>query len=272
MQIKREEFLDELNEEAKLRLYVRKAIQVISERKKTQKKQRLNEQKALRSLVKKLVSEAAVSDPEESPHQSTGINVLEGLLKKIIPILEDEFKKLTTSKEQRLSFRAHVLNAVKDTLAPPRVTDKADTDKSKMVSISEQDSLDITIGDTDGKPGEFIDIEPSAPKSDKDLEKDKFSLEGEDETGRDMAYDTFKRIETNIVDAWDILYADEDKELFYDYLITNLKLYFDKFEDELQVTLPEPTTPEYEEEVSAAEAENMGAEGELGTPEEEMPL
>ena len=37
MQIKREEFLDELNEEAKLRLYVRKAIQVISERKKTQK-------------------------------------------------------------------------------------------------------------------------------------------------------------------------------------------------------------------------------------------
>ena len=272
MQIKREDFLKELNEEIQLRQYVRNAIRVMKERDEKTKKQTLNEQKSLRNIVRKLVSEAKVSDPEEAPHKSTGINVLEGLLKKIIPILEDEFKKLTTSKEQRLSFRAHVLRAVKDVLAPPRVTDKADARHQKMVSISEQESIDVTIGDTDGKPGEFIDIEPSAPKSEKDTEKEEFSLTGEDETGRDMAYDTFKRIETNIVDAWDILYADEDKELFYDYLITNLKLYFDKFEDELQTTLPEPTTPEYEEEVASIESEEMGEEGALGAETEEMAL
>ena len=33
----------------------------------------------------------------------------------------------------------------------------------------------------------------------------------------------------------------EDQELFYDYLIANLKLYFDKFEEELSGSLDEPT-------------------------------
>jgi hypothetical protein len=61
------------------------------------------------------------------------------------------------------------------------------------------------------------------------------------------------------------MYTDEDKELFYDYLVTNLKMHFDRFEKELQRDLPEPTTPEYEEEAAAAEAEEMGAQ-------EEMPL
>ena len=36
--------------------------------------------------------------------------------------------------------------------------------------------------------------------------------------------------------------------MFYDYLITNLKLYFDRFEEDLSMSLPqEPTTDTYEE-------------------------
>ena len=38
-----------------------------------------------------------------------------------------------------------------------------------------------------------------------------------------------------------------DKKIFVDYLITNMKLYFDKFEGELATELSEPTTPEYEQ-------------------------
>ena len=56
-----------------------------------------------------------------------------------------------------------------------------------------------------------------------------------------------------------MLSNEEDQRLFYDYLITNLKLYFDKFEDELQPSLPEPTTDEYE-----AEAEKDDVEDEAG--------
>ena len=268
MYFDRQEFIEVVNEEKILRGYVKKAIKIVHERKQSAKNLILEEKNKLRSIIKTLVAEAKVSDPEEAPHDSTGINVLEGLLKKIIPIIEDEFKKLTTSAEQRISFRSHIINAVKDSLAPPKVTDKADV--QARVALSEQNDVDITIQDTDGEEG-FIDIQPGEKKSDKEVEKGEFSLEGEDETGRDMAYDTFKRIESNIVDAWDMLYADEDKELFYDYLITNLKLYFDKFETELKTNLPEPTTPEYEEEKSAAE-ETPGAEedfpAEEGTEED----
>jgi hypothetical protein len=40
----------------------------------------------------------------------------------------------------------------------------------------------------------------------------------------------------------------QDKDVFYDYLVTNMLLYFDKFEDELQNDLSPVSTPEYEEE------------------------
>jgi len=57
-------------------------------------------------------------------------------------------------------------------------------------------------------------------------------------------------------------------------LITNLKLYFDKFEDELQSTVPEPTTPEYEEEKKKKEASLGAAEAspEEAPEEEATPL
>ena len=51
----------------------------------------------------------------------------------------------------------------------------------------------------------------------------------------------------------------EDKgiNVFEDYLLTNLKLYFDRFEEELQPTVPEPESPDYEgaEEAPAEEEE-----------------
>ena len=55
-------------------------------------------------------------------------------------------------------------------------------------------------------------------------------------------------MENQIVDAYDMLADEEDKKIFYDYLLTNLLLYFDKFEDELSTESVETSTPEYEEE------------------------
>ena len=43
-----------------------------------------------------------------------------------------------------------------------------------------------------------------------------------------------------------------------DYLITNLKLYFDKFEEEMNPTVTEPTTPEYEQEKQRKTKEDTG--------------
>ena len=45
-----------------------------------------------------------------------------------------------------------------------------------------------------------------------------------------------------------MLADEEDQEVFYEYLITNVLLYFDKFEDEIAEQVPDQTSPEYEKE------------------------
>lgn len=250
MEINREQFAEEM----KLRHFIRKAIQIVENKRKKAINEAKQQEVTLRGYIRQLISEASVQDSEEGPHKSTGINILEDLLKKIIPIVEIDFKKLTTSEEQRGSYRAHMIQGVKNLLAPAATTDQADSDEEvevedKFISVNEQDDeLQISVGD-EADPEEFIDVRgdnKEDQKSDEEIEKETFTITGEDETGRDMSYSTFKKIQGSILDSWEVLSNADDKELFYDYLLTNLKLYFDKFEDELKATLPEPTTPEYE--------------------------
>jgi hypothetical protein len=73
-----------------------------------------------------------------------------------------------------------------------------------------------------------------------------------------MAYNSFKKVENSIIDSYELLSNPEDQELFYDYLIANLKLYFDKFEDELADQVEEPTNQAYD---TAKEEEPAPDEG-----------
>ena len=93
MSINRDEFL----QEQILREYIRKRLI-------EKEKNRLTEETQLRKVIRRLLTEAEATD--EVPAESTGINVLADLLKKIIPTLEDGYKNLTTDKEQRDSFIA----------------------------------------------------------------------------------------------------------------------------------------------------------------------
>ena len=63
-----------------------------------------------------------------------------------------------------------------------------------------------------------------------------------------MAYSSFKKFEKAIIDAYDILDNNKDRDTFEDYLKTNVLLWRDRFEEVLSSNLPEPTTPEYEKE------------------------
>ena len=53
-----------------------------------------SEEKQLRAIIREFLKhelrEAATPDNDPAPHQSTGINVLEDLLKKIVPQDEDD--------------------------------------------------------------------------------------------------------------------------------------------------------------------------------------
>jgi len=55
----------------------------------------------------------------------------------------------------------------------------------------------------------------------------------------------------------------EDQEIFFDYLIANLKLYFDKFEGEIQPNVEEPTNQAYD-----TAKQEQPADGEEGGEEQ----
>jgi len=232
---------------------------------KTVKKKEFHQEQLAREAVKKMLSE----EMKDAPYANTGINELEQLLKRIIPVIEPDYKSLTTSSEQRDSFRAHIINAVANALSPDitssasdgiEIIDTPDEDEMALEEIDDaNEEVEISV-DTGNK---FIDIDPDAKEeeSPEDEEEEEFAIEGEDETGRNFAMGTWERIETNIVESYRKLSNPKDQDLFYDYLIANLKLYFDKFEDELANVVDEPESEIYDRESAASEDEAaMGAE------------
>lgn len=243
----------ELIEEIKLREYVRRAIKV---RYSKLIETRNNKERELRKIIRRLIE----ADTEKTQHRSTGINVLEDLLKKIIPVLEQDYKMLTTDTSQRKSFSAHIVTAIDNTLS----TDKA----MKMAEVKIIEEIEVELGSSSEGESEldtdaFIDI---GGENDEDSLQD---LGDDDKTGLNFAQATFDKIEKQITDAYSLLGNEEDQELFYKYLITNVKLYFDKFEEELKTTIEEPTTAEYEDEKEKADNE-PAAEEETGGEELEL--
>ncbi len=256
-------------EETALRENIRAMIRYVK-----QKKQK--DEYALRSVIRDMMDielknllEGQTPDVDPSPNKSTGINVLEELLKKIIPVLETDYKSLTTDNSQRESFRAHIINAVINTLTPAKVNTAAGDEEAELDALQEievDEEIEINVGDGVGGDDKFIDIRTDAEKAaDEDEEdedpRDSFGagVDG-DETGRNVAYQSFKKIEANIIDSYELLSNDEDQELFYDYLIANLKLYFDKFEGELASSVEEPTNQAYDMAKSEETPEVAGEE------------
>jgi len=245
-----------MNNETILRQIIRKKIKAT-----LLEKQRHED--ALRKVIRSILSEGDISDTH--PHRSTGINMLEDVLKKSIPTLRSDYKRLTTDKKQRDSFRAHIVKAVRDALMPSQVNDKyrqgseagepsallsepvgddAEFGELEEAGI-ELTEVDVDISDEEKKIPVEDDDEPSPE------EEFGMGLEDMDETGRNMAYTSFRKVSQYMLDAYDSLANPKDKEIFVDYLVTNLKLYFDKFESELSSTVEEPSTPEYEQAKSA---------------------
>jgi hypothetical protein len=160
------------------------------------------------------------------------------------------------------------VQAIVSTLAPVEANTKAG-DKEAAENEALEEEIDIEVGGEE-EDEKFIDIRSDSEKSAEEEPadpRDDFGIEGEDETGRNIAYATFKKIESSIIDSYELLSNAEDQELFYDYLIANVKLYFDKFETELTDTVEEPTNQAYDmakDEHSADLGEPTADEVELG--------
>ena len=255
--IDRNEFI----EEQLLRENIRKAIKVVKNKK---EKIGLQEERMLRSVVRKMLMEEKTPVADETPHEKTGINYLRTTLKKIVPTIKDAYLSLTTSEDQRKSYIAHLVNGIDNLLAPIEVNADAPL-AAPEVALGEGglEEIEVSVGGED--PEEFIDIGDMGLAGEEEVEEEDpededmtkmttgMNADDHDDTGRNAALATFKQIQGNIVYDFEQLAADEDRELYHDYLKTNILLWRDKFEDSLAQGMAEPSTPEYEAEIAGSQ-------------------
>lgn len=266
-----------------LRLFVRNVLQNLKRQQKTNLRQELKEFRKLRKEIRLFLREKQ----DTVQHNSTGINALEKLLSSIVPILEVGYKDLKTDANQRKSFKAHILRAIQNLLstasvyfsadkkangetppaatggpmlAPPPGAAPATPPAAQPTELKEVDGAEADPATLDGPDSDpaFIDVNKDK-KQEKPNPINAFqTVAGEDLTGRNFALETFKKIQKQILETYSLLSNEQDREVFYDYLLTNTKLYFDKFETELESTPVEPTTPEYEAEKAKIDASLQG--------------
>ena len=250
--IDRQQFVEEL----KLREQIRRAIKIIREKKEAKAKAILEEETKLRTIIRSLLNEK-----EGEGDESTGIAFLRRDLKKILPELEEAYTSLRTSIEQRKSYRAHVLNAIQNLITVSDTNFNATPDKDpgeESVGIEEQ--IDVNISDDPPDARKRIDIGREKPEEENEIDAEKakeeaeledFAIAGEDRTGAVEALRSMKQIENVIKKTYNGLFDPNDRDLYADYLLTNLQLYFDEFEEELQAVIPEPDNPDYDQRKAA---------------------
>ena len=216
---------------------------------------RILEEHSLRIHLRSMIFEQSllleVEDPTTDVHDNTGINTLKDLFKNtnILSTIRNVYKTLTTDEEQKKSFRAHLVQWTQDTLAPVKLND---TDSLDQAQVAEQNDVGIDVlGVNDEDRDKFISAsdgsEKDIPKSDKEEDEELTTISGEDTTGRNKAERVYPTIEKSIVDYYAELDNAEDQEMFYDYLIANMKLYFDKWDNESAKSITEPGSEEYDQ-------------------------
>lgn len=272
MNKKRENLLQDIA----LHEVAKKSVREMERLRRKERQVELIKEAKLRRMVRGLLNELKISN--KIPHDSTGINVLQQLLKKIVPVIEENYKSLTTSVEQRKSFRAHIIHAIINTVKPPRALRKAEVDyllgddlkpiqgPDDVQQIQEAE-MKINVGeaeDEDDKPPGFIDVNGAGEPD--EVEQFGSPLEGLnlDATGRNVAFECYRKVEKTVIEAYSLLDNDIDRQVFFNYLVTNVKLYMDRFETELRVTLGEPDNQVYSDIIGGATVPQ--GTGEQGIP------
>lgn len=252
------------------------------------------QEKRVRNIIRGILLKEASDVNFETMSQSTGINVLRQTIKKVSGILQRAYMTMTSSKQQRESFRAHILRNVVDLFIrvdllsdeneageSSEEMEQAKTKKSEPQALPKEptpaaeeepakgkeeleEEIDIDVDDdedVDSKPApvtapdqkgadaaNFAQLDKAEEQDlTKQVKAKEFiKLPGEDPTGRNIASETFPLISTGIAEDYAILSLQKDKEDYKNYMLANLKAYFDQYEQKIAANVSEPYSAEYE--------------------------
>ena len=251
--IKREDLMEEL----KLRKVIRK---IITENKRKQ----LNEEQRLRKAIRGILTEAKQSD--EVVYQNTGVNKLRDLLKNIIPSIQDDYKDLTTSSEQRQAYSNHLMIGIKNLLGIADISKSSETDPAANLELEEDIEIGVAPSDPsriglDGEEEPVIDPEEedSRTEEEKLVTGDEMPTDPDQLTGMREAAVTLKKIQTQILNTYETLSNPEDEKAFKDYILPNIEAHLE--DQEAEIT-PAPEV-EVEDPVGSVEVEEPEPEAEV---------
>ena len=225
--IKREDLMEEI----KLRKAIRK---IITEN----KKKELNEEQRLRKVIRRMLTEAKQAD--EVVYQNTGINKLRDLLRNIIPTIQDDYKDLTTSLEQRQAFSNHLMIGIKNLLGIADISKSSEVDPAANLELEEEIEIDITPEDPskmdlglDKKEESVIEPEDSRTEEEKLVTGDEMPTDPDELTGMREAAVALKKIQTQILNTYETLSNSEDEKAFKDYILPNIDAHLKDQEAEI---------------------------------------
>jgi len=240
--INRRDFAMSLIEEQKLR----SAIQHILKTKEEEKRKIKTEEQQLRSLIENIIRIEVKEAKEIAGSSFTGINELGTVLNEIMPKIEIQYKKMRTEKEQRMSFRKHLILYMRNLLNIPIALADISDEYEKLKSDREgnvetqglEESLNVSEQDTSIT---FKDKEEPifATNGEEDEEEEKMDtgadiLTGEDPTGAEYAQRAVDSVDTQIINGFKLVKHNKtDRELYVRYLLINALLWLDIYEDEI---------------------------------------
>lgn len=213
-------------------------------------------------------------------YKSTGLNSLDDLFmnSNFLTTLETPYNSLTTSKEQRDDYKNHVLQAILDIFKTANPEEDPETLNESLQYIFEQEEADISIQVSDEELPDDKVVGPERRDRDEVKEKEEElesdNIESMDEegdfTGRNKAQSAVSKVEKSIKDYYDDLGNPADKADFKTYLIANLRLYFDRWENALKNEVDPEFSDDVNKAVSDAEADiEAGEVSDKSQPEDE---
>ena len=213
-------------------------IEILSEN----SKKYLEQENKLREFIRGIILEKK-SVTTSNPHHMTGINVLETLMGNIMPVVEADYKTLTTSEEQREAFATQLKHSIENILEKAGLNKIAGTDQDNDGDLDEQINEPLPGKEikplkvvTDDNP--YIDIYGEQDEQPEEAPVEEPGVvQNIDPTGRGKALETVGKIEKQINSEFAKLSDPRDVEAFAKYLMLNVDLYVKEWEDDISQSL-----------------------------------